>query len=51
MDVNLYIGFWTLKMKCTQDGLYGQVAFKNARAILFFEVGQSGQGAWTSSKK
>jgi hypothetical protein len=42
MKVNIYIGFWTLKMKCTQYGLYGQAAFKNARAVLFFE-GWSGQ--------
>jgi hypothetical protein len=27
MEVNIYIGFWTLKMKCTQYGLYGQAAF------------------------
>ena len=40
--VNIYIGFWTLKMKHTQYELYGQEAFKNARAILFFEVGRSG---------
>jgi len=32
-DVNTYIGFWTLKMKCTQYGLYGQEAFKNARIM------------------
>ena len=32
MKVNIYIGFWTLKMKCTQYGLNGQAAFKNARA-------------------
>jgi hypothetical protein len=38
-----HIGFWTLKMKCTQYGLYGQAAFKNARAILFFEFGRSRQ--------
>ena len=25
MEVNLYIGFWILKMKSTQYGLYGQV--------------------------
>ena len=29
-------------MKCTQYELYGQAAFKNARAVLVFEVGQSG---------
>ena len=45
MEVNLYIEFWTLKMKCTRYGLYGQVAFKNARAIFFLsKLGQSGQG-------
>ena len=36
-----YIGIWTLKMKCIESGLYGQAAFKNARAILFFEVKRS----------
>jgi hypothetical protein len=34
MEMNIYIGFWTLKMKCTQYGLYGQAAFKNAKIIL-----------------
>jgi hypothetical protein len=24
MEVNVYIGFWTLKPKCTQYGLYGR---------------------------
>ena len=33
MEVKLYIGAWTLKMKCTQYGLYGQAIIKNARAI------------------
>ena len=23
MEVNIYIGFWTLKVKCTQYGNYG----------------------------
>ena len=27
MNWNIYIGFWTLKMKCTQYGLYEQAAF------------------------
>ena len=31
----IYIGYWTLKMKCTQYGLYEQETFKNARAIFF----------------
>jgi hypothetical protein len=39
MKVNIYIGFWTLKMKCTQYGLYEQAAIKNSRASLFFEIG------------
>ena len=33
MEVYMYIGFWTLKMKCTQSGSHGQVAFKNARVM------------------
>jgi hypothetical protein len=33
MEVNIYIGFWTLKTKCTQYGLYGQATFKNARVM------------------
>ena len=37
MEVNIYIGFWTLEMKCTQYGICGKVAFKNARAMVFFE--------------
>ena len=47
MKVNIYIGFWTLKMKCTQYGLYGQVAFKNARVRHGWEVrpGLGGQGS------
>ena len=44
MKVNIYIGFWTLTVKCTQCGLYGKVAFTNARANLFFKAG----GAWAS---
>ena len=43
MEVNIYIGFWALKMKYTQYGLYEQTTFKNAMAILFFEIGRSGQ--------
>ena len=36
MDVNMYIGVWTLKMECTRYGLHGQAAFKNARATFYF---------------
>jgi hypothetical protein len=41
MEVNTYVGFGALKMKCTQYGLYEQKTFKNAMAILFFKIGQS----------
>ena len=39
MEVNIYIGFETLKMKCTQYGICGQVAFKNASTIVFSKSG------------
>jgi hypothetical protein len=41
MEVNIYIGFWTLKMKCIQYGLYGQAALKNARV----RPGSGGRGS------
>jgi hypothetical protein len=43
MEVNIPIAFLDLEDECTQYGLYKQAALKNARVILFFEVGQSGQ--------
>src|ERR1700738_383706 len=39
MEVNIYIGFKTLKMKCTQYGICGQVAFKNASIMVFSKLG------------
>jgi hypothetical protein len=48
MKMNLNNGIWTLKMKCIAYGLYGQVASKNARAILVFVARRNGQGAWAS---
>ena len=51
MEMNIYIGFWTLKMKCTQYGLYGQAAFKNLHAIFILKVERNRQGAWASSKQ
>ena len=39
MEVNIYIGFETLKMKCTQYGICGQVAFKNASTLVFSKSG------------
>ena len=35
MEVNIYIGFWALKVMCTQYGICSQAAIKNARAIFF----------------
>ena len=34
MEDNIYIGFWTLTMKCTQHGLHGLATFKNPRVRL-----------------
>ena len=42
LEVHIYIGFQTLKVKCTQYGICSQVAFKNARAIFFLKLGGSG---------
>jgi hypothetical protein len=42
MEVNIYIGVWTLKPKCTQYGLYGRATFKNAKVKT--GQGQAGQG-------
>ena len=33
-EVNMYIEIWAFKMKCTQYGICGQVAFKNAKGNL-----------------
>jgi hypothetical protein len=35
VEVHIYIGFKTLKVKCTQYGICSPVAFKNARAMFF----------------
>ena len=43
MEVNIYIGFWNLKMKCNQYGVCGHAAFKNAKVNVFFEVRQGWQ--------
>jgi hypothetical protein len=40
-SAHIYIGFETLKVKCTQYGICSQAAFKNARAN-FFCVGRDG---------
>ena len=51
MEVNIYIGFGTLKMKCTQDGICGQVAFKNARQWFFQNQGGEQQQFSVEYKK
>ena len=40
--VNIYIRFGNLKMKCTEYEICGQMAFKNARTMVF-----SKSGGWT----
>ena len=42
IEVNMYIGFWTLKMKCTQYGFHEESTFKNAKAVLFLKLGGAG---------
>ena len=37
-------------MKCTLYGIYGQVTFKNARAIFFSNLGGAGSSFWSGSK-
>ena len=39
---HIYWIFWTLKVKCTQYGICGEVAFKNARAMVFSKSGGVG---------
>ena len=52
MEVNIYyIGFWTLEMKCTQYGICEEVAFKNARAMVFLKVRRDKQKFLGGSKK
>jgi hypothetical protein len=41
---HIYIGFWTLEMKCTQYGICGEVVFKNVRAKVFWKLGRAARG-------
>ena len=43
-SAHIYVGLWTLKVKCTQYGICGYTTFKNARAMVSFEVGGVGTG-------
>ena len=40
VEVNIYIGFWTLTLKYSQYGLYGQATFKNIWSQARFGVGK-----------
>ena len=50
MKVNMYIGFWALKVKYTQYGICNQAAFKNARAMFFLKLGWAGNNFRSGSK-
>ena len=43
MEVNIYMEFWTLEMKCTQYGICEEMAFKNARRVVFSRSGGAGR--------
>ena len=49
-SAHIYIGFETLKVKCTHYGNYSQMAFKNARAMLFLKLGGAGNNFQSGSK-
>ena len=49
--MHIYIGFETLKVKCTQYGICSQAAFKNERAIFFLKLGEAGSNFRADSKK
>ena len=50
MEVNIYIGFWTLKVKCTEYGICNQAALKNARAKFFLKLGGASSSFRSGSK-
>jgi hypothetical protein len=43
--VHIYIGFETLKVKCTQYEICSQAAFKNATTIFIFILFSGGAGS------
>ena len=49
--MHIYIGFETLKVKCTQYGICSQTAFKNARAMFFLKLGGAGRCFRSGLKK
>jgi len=51
VEVHIYIGFETWKVKCTQYGICSQAAFKNARAMFSSKLCGAGSCFWSGSKK
>jgi hypothetical protein len=49
--MHIYIGFETLKVKCTQYGICSQATFKIARAMFFPFSGGEGSYFWAGLKK
>ena len=52
MEVSIYIGFWTLKVKCTQYGnkFVDKLALKNAKAMTFSKSGGADTSSWLGPK-
>ena len=42
MEMNIHIGFWTLKVKCTQYGIWWISGLQECKGNGFFEVGWVG---------
>ena len=51
MKVNIDIGFWTLKVKCTEYEICGYTTFKNARAMVFSKSDGTGTTFQAGPKK
>jgi hypothetical protein len=49
--VHIYIGFETLKAKCTRYGICSQATFKNARTMFFSKLGRTDNNFRSDSKK
>ena len=48
-EVSIYIGFWALKLRCTQWSFVVNAAFKNARPI-FLLGGAANDYGWVQKK-
>ena len=51
MEVNIYIGFGTLRVKCTQYGIVWISDLQECKGNGFFNVGQAGNNFQSGSKK